>query len=517
MKKCVNNNLLFGNEVYNEKQKYISIVNEYNMSVETKMYQRWFLILSVAVVFWICIISPNAYAQNELNTVFIDSQDEWNNVVNTANGLTISDGLVIPSRRNLFTSKTITYDTKQSFERITFAQSGKWDSEQWDDSGNLGPSSEPDAPIFISPSAGNYWYINAVQGGRDYHAWHSTDMVNWTSHGNVTGENWVTSAEYANGTFYVYYDEPNDENPHLLTFTDLGDVSTRKNHGMVLNTQSHGSDMAAFRDLDGTFHIVYEDWMAINARQHSWDSQYAGHTSSPDGINGFSAHEHPAVIDLRGNDTGTDANYIHPYSGEHTYNIYDGSLDAFGDYEMIRVGDTYYLFADYHPEGGSVRLGYWMSDSLDKHFEFGGTIRTNLHPDPTVGFAEGEFVMFIQDHDDLTSSGPWVEGVEVQVGVDEDGDELIDVWTDWVSVSESYGRIEGFAKAYSVDPADYDLSDLPEGFGFQFRFRSNNNAIIDKVTIESANIPEPTSGLFMLTAIALLACIYYAKRKRACR
>lgn len=441
-------------------------------------------------------VAAASHAQTEPTVLSIDSQEEWSSVAGPAGNYIIADGNVTSTQAGAtFSSGVIEYDNLQSFGRITFSQSGHWGPSQWDDAGSLGPrQNHSDAPVFISPGEGDYWYLNALSGGGDYHAWHSTDMENWTAHGNVTGRDWVTSAEYANGTFYVYYDAPNDENPHLLTFTDLGDASTRVNHGMVLDTESHGSDMAAFRDLDGTFHIVYEDWMAINARQHSWDSQYAGHTSSPDGINGFSAHEHNPVIDLRGTDTGANGTYTHPFSGEHTYNIYDGSLDAFGDYELIRVGDTYYLFCDYHPEGGSVQLGYWMSDSLDEHFVFGGSLRTNNHPDPTVGFAEGEFIIMIQDREDLTSSGPWIDGLEVQAGVDTDGDGEVDVWTEWTEVSETYGRIDGFAKAFSVDPADLDLSDLPEGYGLQFNFRAGNTDItIDHVSIESVTVPEPSS------------------------
>jgi hypothetical protein len=316
-------------------------------------------------------------------------------------------------------------------------------------------------------------------------------MVDWTDHGPVTGQDWITSAEYHDGTFFVYYDEPNDENPHLMTFTDITDASTRVLHGEVLDTQSHGSDMAAFRDLDGTFHIIYEDWMAINARQHSWDSQYAGHTSSLDGINGFTAHEHTPPIDRRGNPTGQILQYNHP-NGTYEYEVHDGPLDAWGDYELIRVGDTYYLFADDHPEGSSIGLGYWYSDDLYGEFTYGGMIRNGLHPDPTAGFAEGEFVMFVQGPalgagQDLTSSGPWVNGVEAQAGVDTDGDGNIDVWTDWQVISESYSRIDGFAKAYAVDPAALDLSSLPEGFGIQFRFRTDDpNAIFDRVILESS-------------------------------
>ena len=79
--------------------------------------------------------------------------------------------------------------------------------------------------------------------------------------------------------------------------------------------------------------------------------------------------------------------------------------------------------------------------------------------------------------------------MQVQAGVDTDGDGEIDVWTDWQEVSETYSRIEGFAKAYAVDPAMVDLSGLPDGFGIQFRFQSDDiAAVMDSILIESATV-----------------------------
>ena len=431
----------------------------------------------------------------------IDSQDEWYAAAaSDATQFTLSNGLATPTHAGaIFESHVQRFTHKQRFETLTLAQTPQWGAGKWESSGNLGPSTEFDAPVFVSPAEGEYYYLNRNNSGPIYHVWSSPDMVNWTDHGPVTGQDWVTSAEYHDGTFYIYYDEPNDENPHLMTFTDLTDASTRVDHGEVLDNESHGSDMAAFRDLDGSFHIIYEDWSAINARQHSWDSQYAGHTSSPDGINGFTAHEHTPPIDRRGNPTGQILQYNHP-NGTYQYEVHDGSLDAWGDYELIRVGDTYYLFADDHPEGSGIGLGYWYSDDLYGEFTYGGKIRDGMHPDPTAGFAEGEFVMFVQGPatgagQDLTSSGPWVDGVEAQAGVDTDGDGEIDVWTEWQDVSEQYSRIDGFAKAYAVDPADLDLSGLPDGFGIQFRIRTNDTAaVFDSVIVESTTLATAIPG-----------------------
>ena len=73
----------------------------------------------------------------------------------------------------------------------------------------------------------------------------------------------MTTAEYVDGKFYLYYDEPNDENPHLIIDDDLTDGILGKEYGEVFNDPSHGSDAGVFRDEDGTFHMIYEDWRGI--------------------------------------------------------------------------------------------------------------------------------------------------------------------------------------------------------------------------------------------------------------
>ena len=417
----------------------------------------------------------------------VDTQEQWAGAYDSGS-FNIQGGEAVPIADGVvFESKVQQYTQKQRFESLTVKQNAQWGAGQWTNAGNLAPISGGDAGVFLSPADGDYWFFNATNSGGQYQAWHSGDMQNWTAYGNVTGKDWVTNAEYVDGKFYVYYDEPNDEDPHLVVFESVADLrnGVRTEYGEVFADPSHGSDIAVFRDLDGSFHIIYEDWSAINARGRSWDSQYAGHTSSPDGINGFTAHEHTAPIDYRGDPTGEIRTYQHP-NGTYSYEVHtDGGAKAWGDYDLIRVGDTYYLFADDHPLGEDIGLGYFYSDDLYGEFTYGGMIADGFHPDPTVGFAEGEFIAITQGPD-FTSTGPWVDGVEAKAGVDTDGDGEIDVWSEWTEVSESYGRIDGFAKAFSVDPAAMDLSGLPEGYGLQFMIRAGDAAaLIDSIVIGS--------------------------------
>ncbi len=89
----------------------------------------------------------------------------------------------------------------------------------------------------------------------------------------------------------------------------------------------------------------------------------------------------------------------------------------------------------------------------------------------------------------LGESGYFVQqgianGSALQVGMG-----VFGFWTDWQDVSETYGRIDGFAKVFSVDPASIDLSALPDGYGIQFRYRTMDMAaVMDSIVIESTAI-----------------------------
>ncbi|MAT15355.1 MAG: hypothetical protein CMJ46_08810, partial [Planctomyces sp.] len=353
---------------------------------------------------------------------------------------------------------------------------------------NLGPDGIGDAPVFIPAGDNDYWYLNSTKGGGIYGAWHSTDMKTWKHYPDVIGEDWVTSAEYKDGKFYIYYDQPNDEDPHLIIDDDLT-TPEHEDFGMVFSDPSHGSDSGVIRDEDGTFHIFYEDWGPLNARTHSWDSPLAGHTESPDGIQGFTPHEYPAPIDVRAKPTGKIGTYLHPTTPvPYEYEIHDGPQDAFGDFTLIKVGEYYYLFCDYHPHEKQIGLAYWYSKSLKTRFTWGGPIAMGFHPDTSIGFAEGNFYLFVQRADSFISSGPWVDGVSARAGVDIDGDNKIDEWTEWQTVKETYQRKTGFSKIVEATPASLDLTSLPAGVGIQFELElqspGENVLQLDRVELQ---------------------------------
>jgi len=421
----------------------------------------------------------------------IDSDADWQQAAAEQTNLTYKDGRATPTAaQSSFTSIVKTYDGKRRAARITLTQAPTWDN--WTPTPAIAPPNTTNAPIFLPVGPGDYWYFAAKKGaGRGYHAWHSTDLKSWKHHGKIAQSHWVTTVEYAAGKFYIYYDQPNDEDPHLIVDADLTDGKIGKDHGMVFADPSPGSDAGILRDDDGTFHLIYEDWTPINARKHSWDSPLAGHADSPDGIQGFKPHENTPPIDQRTKSTGKTATYQHPATGKNTYTVHEPEQNAYGDYTLIKVGGQYYIFCDFDPAEGPMRVGRWTSDNINKPFTWAGDVGSGFHPDPSIGFAEGRFYLVVQRHKtDFISPGPWVDTVTARAGADTDGDGQIDQWTDWQQVRETYDHKPGFARVVHTTPATLDVSALPAAHGFTIQFKTEDTTdnpskpVIDRITVE---------------------------------
>ncbi|NNJ24131.1 hypothetical protein [Alienimonas chondri] len=422
-------------------------------------------------------VAPSALAgpADEPKPWVIDSADQWQEFTAGSTDVSFADGLaksVEPA--STMSSRVQTYDAPRKPKSITFSQTTAWNN--WKEVPNVGTPDMADAPVLVPVKPGDYWLLarhRKFNGEKDggYHAWHSTDMKEWTHHGPVCGkrERWVTTAEVVDGVFYIYYDFPNDEDPHLIIDRDLRDGKMGEDKGMAFNDPSHGSDAGVMREEDGRFHLFYENWDPINAKTHAWDSPLAGRAVSPDGIQPFKHANN--VVDKRTTPTGKFGEYRHPH-GTYKYEIHEPEQNAYGDWTSIRIGGQYYLFCDYDPVGDHMYVGRWTSDSLEKEYTFCGQFG-NGHPDPTVGFAEGQFYLIQQRADvDFVSPGPWVGGVEARAGVDTTGDGAVDLWTGWREVKETYKQKEGFVRLVDRTPATLDVSDLPAGVGFQFEYRT---------------------------------------------
>lgn len=411
----------------------------------------------------------------------IDDQADWTAATGSTSNMTLTaNGMVEPTANTAqFSSNAINFPVKRQATFLTLEQSPVWDN--WTDAGDIRPSGAGDAPILVSVSNDNYYFLG--RSNSVYHAWHSTDMVNWTARGAVTsgtGGRWTTSAEYKDGEFYIYSDDPNDHNPRLFKDSNLDDGVPGTDMGLAFVKDASGSDTAVIRsDETGLFHLISEDWTPLKASSHAWDSPLANHTSSPDGFNGFTAHEHQPPIDLRTTPTGTISSYDHPHiDWDPTYEIHSPEQDAFGDWTAIKIGSRYYLFADYDPAGQSIRLAKFTSGSIYEEFDLLGQVETHDgHPDPTCGFAEGQFYLITQQSTDWVSPGPWVDGVEARAGVDTDGDTVIDQWTTWQTVGESYDHKAGYVRVVEKTPAQLDLSSLAPGYNFEFEFRIDDTVV----------------------------------------
>lgn len=487
----------------------------------------------------------------------IDTQADWEKAVASQHQLELKDGMAAPTAKTAtFQSELKRFTEQRSAESITFEQSTVW--ENWEPTPNIGTVSMGDAPVLLSLGPDNYWMfamyrqkgkqtpqaatlegfdvplvtmgvanefhapggLKKSKGG--YHAWQSHDMVNWVHHGQVTERGCVTSAELVDGGVYIYYDFPNDQDPHLVIDRDLTDGLAGEDMGMAFKDPSDGSDSAIIRDLDGKFHLILEDWSPIDASTHAWDSPLAMHAVSDDGIKDFKILAPP--VDERTKPTGKFAEYPHPhwhrddpenYPGkpapvdvpQHrikagkmitfgTYEIHEPEQNAYGDWAAIAIGGQHYLFCDFDPAGShgkqSMSVGRFTASSIDGPFEWCGNVGQG-HPDPDIMFAEGRFYLATQTANDFTSPGPWVETVEVRVGVDVDNDAKVDQWTDWQEVKESYDFTPGFAKQVQKTSAAMNLSALPKGYGYQFEVRMTDSTtneskpMLDKVVVEFSN------------------------------
>ncbi|GAB5558988.1 MAG: hypothetical protein SynsKO_06350 [Synoicihabitans sp.] len=488
----------------------------------------------------------------------VNTAEEWAETLLSNDAVEIADGFVSPRGESAtIRSRLVSFDEKRAAASLTISQSPVW--ENWQAVENIGPANLGDAPVFLRMGPDNYWmfgryggrknsafravsaelegfnvpltttpYPNQYDapGGRKpglggYHAWQSRDMVNWVHHGAVTEDfsKWVTTAEYANGEVYIYYDFPNDQDPHLYIDADLTDGVPGRNMGMAFADPSHGSDCAFIRDLDGNFHVIYEDWSPIDASTHAWDSPLAGHAVSPDGIGDFEILA--PSLDERTTPTGRFAKYPHPHwhaadpknypaevatedAPQHRikkgqvrafgeYEIHEPAQNAYGDWAAIAVGGQYYLFSDFDPVGSQgkqdMSVAWFTSSSINTPFTFCGNVGSG-HPDPDIMFAEGQFYLATQFATDYVSPGPWVDGVEVRVGVDTNQNGSVDVWSKWQVVKETYQGIPGFAKQVAKTPAQLELGELPTGYGFQFEIRLTDPAdnlskpILDRVQLD---------------------------------
>ncbi|MDF1814100.1 MAG: hypothetical protein P1V20_17985 [Verrucomicrobiales bacterium] len=461
--------------------------------------------------------------------VTIESKDDWAAAVESAEGMTVEKGTAFPvGKSGTLKTKLQSFDSKRSAASLTVSQSAIW--QNWNPIENLGPVNLSDAPVMLTLGPDDYWMFGRYGSGQPrrkkgqkakpqpkftaeeatlegfdiplkttrfpnqfdapgglkpgkggYHAWQSRDMKNWVHHGPVTESfsKWVTSAEAVDGKVLIYYDFPNDQDPHVYVDSDLTDGEPGENKGIAVKDPSHGSDAGFIRDLEGRMHVIIEDWSPINASKRSWDSPLAGHAVSPDGLSDFVFQAPP--VDNRTKPTGKKESYQHPHwakedpdnykTGIGEYEVHEPEQEAYGDWAAICIGGQYYLFGDYDPAGGhQMSVGWFTSASIDEPFTWCDHIG-NGHPDPDVAFAEGKFYLATQQKTDYTSPGPWVESVSARVGVDTDNDKKIDQWTEWTEVKESYDYIPGFSKQIKKTPATMDLSSLPEGYGFQIELK----------------------------------------------
>ncbi|MCP4933667.1 MAG: hypothetical protein GY927_05545, partial [bacterium] len=170
----------------------------------------------------------------------VESQDDWTAARGAADNVELTDGFAKPKAdKASFQSVVKTFSKKRKLISVVFEQSPVWDN--WEAIDDVTPSGAGNAYVFLPVAPGDYYFfatrtwpqMEYPEGltqqkrtkfrqewkknhPRGYHAWHSTDMKDWKLLGLVCPSSCMTTAEYADGKFYLYYDKPNDENPHLI-------------------------------------------------------------------------------------------------------------------------------------------------------------------------------------------------------------------------------------------------------------------------------------------------------------
>ena len=129
-----------------------------------------------------------------------------------------------------------------------------------------------------------------------------------------------------------------------------------------------------------------------------------------------------------------------------------------------------------NPVSQHMKIGMFHSSDINETFTFIGSLGKG-HPDPTVGFAEGQFYLLAQSGSDWVSPGPWSGTVRAWVGADSDGDGQAEVWTSWQEVQERYSQKAGYARVVEVQPASVDCSTLPASQYFVFEIEATEAEI----------------------------------------
>ena len=210
------------------------------------------VILTVGLT--LCLASFPCLGKKDKNSLLLNSSSDWKKNAQKMEGLSLDKGVLAPDGESgVYRSKLVSFSSKRAAKSIDLSCSPIW--ENWEATPKkVAPRVLGDAPIFLVKGPKDYWLFGRKKGspkkpagfkskkvkleGYDvellttpdpnlyiapgglkksaggYHAWQSRDMKNWVHHGSVTPSHakWST-AEFADGKAYIYYDFPNDQDP----------------------------------------------------------------------------------------------------------------------------------------------------------------------------------------------------------------------------------------------------------------------------------------------------------------
>ena len=95
----------------------------------------------------------------------IDSANEWEQSIESSDGVVVADGVASPTERvATITTKINSTSKKRSAKSLVVNQSPIW--QNWNPIENLGPANLGDAPVLLTVGPDNYWMFGRYLGAR---------------------------------------------------------------------------------------------------------------------------------------------------------------------------------------------------------------------------------------------------------------------------------------------------------------------------------------------------------------
>jgi len=374
----------------------------------------------------------------------VSSQQDWEIVRGTTEGVTIEDGVLSvgdDSEAGRFESIQLS-GVQASNVRLRIHETPLWDS--WSYRGLLTEFTDGratgtnDTVLFVDMEEEYPYTMSALdtRGDPAHLWWRSRDFEDWEEicvYDDHPTDDWGAGTNYQfgrvapDGQFRIY----SSFNDDVTTLWEGPDVCSLERVGEV----HPNPDCGGFYEPDtDTWHLYYEAEGEI-PYEGGPTSNALGHSTSTSGLDNW--EDHGNIVDLSDVD-------------EHT-----------GDPEVIQVGDTYFMFIDWAVDHPDYRQAVMTSSDL-YDWELHGQVTYEMGGDFTVRYVpdRGDFVALAEFGPGggvsvFTSPGPVSNSLGATLNVDTTGDGSLDTTAEGGSNVE-YGIGEDMSQiTTTASPTDY--------------------------------------------------------------